>query len=25
LTAAALNVVAILCWMGMRPDQPLRK
>lgn len=25
LTAAALNVVAILCWIGMRPDQPLRK
>jgi ACS family glucarate transporter-like MFS transporter len=23
LTAAALNVVAILCWIGVRPDRPL--
>ena len=25
LTAAALNVLAILCWIGMHPDRPLRK
>jgi nitrate/nitrite transporter NarK len=23
LVAAALNAIAILCWVGMRPDRPL--
>jgi ACS family glucarate transporter-like MFS transporter len=25
LMAAALNVLAIVCWIGVRPDRPLRK